>query len=392
MRHRAGGAGVSRKLIVKDGKSTRELALVGRIVVGRDPTCDLSAEDPLLSRHHVEFVAGPREVLARDLGSRNGILINGVKKDHAVLRSHDVVQVGRLLVRFVDDGAAFVPQDDIDAGAAPIRNPPSPLGSAPPPPQVAHARTVVLPANDSDALPVNRPADKRPMSPPDSVLDFDRTLPTHPSSKPSDFAETRFSAPPASAPDTTADQEKTQFVSPPTAVPLAKPSKKTPGTPAASPHALKADAQVFRDPGSRFHFEFPKSGWQIVPGGTVAVVSLLERAGEAAVVIERNRLDTPLAPADITELFAQVEADTLREQQPAAAEIEARLTILDKRRVVVTNYSRRGVNGPERVRQYSISTGSVLYRLTCSALTPHFERHEPVFAHVAVTFSTGANR
>lgn len=94
---------MSRKLIVNDGRHERELLLVGTIVVGRDPTCDISDADPLLSRRHVEFISGNNEVTVRDLGSRNGILINGVKIAQSVLRGGDVVQIGHLQVRFIDD-------------------------------------------------------------------------------------------------------------------------------------------------------------------------------------------------------------------------------------------------------------------------------------------------
>ena len=51
---------MSRKLIVNDGKRQRELLLVGTMVVGRDPSCDISEADPLLSRRHVEFVSARR--------------------------------------------------------------------------------------------------------------------------------------------------------------------------------------------------------------------------------------------------------------------------------------------------------------------------------------------
>ena len=71
---------MSRRLIVSGGSRPRELVLVGTLIVGRDPACDISeTNDPLMSRRHAAFNAGPREVMVRDLGSRNGILVNGVK-------------------------------------------------------------------------------------------------------------------------------------------------------------------------------------------------------------------------------------------------------------------------------------------------------------------------
>ena len=44
---------IVRKLVVSDGRTERELLLVGTIVVGRDPSCQLNDLDPLLSRRRV---------------------------------------------------------------------------------------------------------------------------------------------------------------------------------------------------------------------------------------------------------------------------------------------------------------------------------------------------
>ena len=63
---------VSRKLVISDGTRERELQLIGRLVVGRDPGCDLSEDHSLLSRRHAEFVTVGASVTVRDLGSRNG--------------------------------------------------------------------------------------------------------------------------------------------------------------------------------------------------------------------------------------------------------------------------------------------------------------------------------
>lgn len=99
---------MSRRLIVSGGGPAREFVLVGTMIVGRDPACDISdAADPLLSRRHAEF-ASATEATVRDLSSRNGILVNGVKVPRAVLRGGDVVQVGTLQVKFVDELGPFL--------------------------------------------------------------------------------------------------------------------------------------------------------------------------------------------------------------------------------------------------------------------------------------------
>ena len=112
---------MSRRLIVSGAGRARELILVDTLVVGRDPECEISdINDPLLSRRHAVFVASADAAIVRDLGSRNGILVNGMKTPEARLRSGDVVQAGHLQVKFIDEVGPFVdlPLSDSEAAAA----------------------------------------------------------------------------------------------------------------------------------------------------------------------------------------------------------------------------------------------------------------------------------
>lgn len=90
-----------RKLIITGGARERELQLVGRIVVGRDPGCELSHDDSLLSRRHAEFVTVGDRTTVRDLGSRNGVFVNGTRAVEHVLEPGDVVQIGPLRGQFI---------------------------------------------------------------------------------------------------------------------------------------------------------------------------------------------------------------------------------------------------------------------------------------------------
>ncbi len=92
---------MSYKLLVKDQQGEREVLLIDTVAVGRDPRCDISLADPLLSRRHAEFVASGPSVIVRDLNSRNGILVNGRKLQEALLRPGDVVQICQLAVTFL---------------------------------------------------------------------------------------------------------------------------------------------------------------------------------------------------------------------------------------------------------------------------------------------------
>ena len=132
---------MSRRLIVSGGSRPLELVLVGTMIVGRDPACDISeTSDPLMSRRHAAFNAGPREVLVRDLGSRNGILVNGVKTPESVLRSGDVVQIGHLQVRYVDEVGPF---KDVPLADAALTKPQPPMIHEPDE-RISQAATIIL--------------------------------------------------------------------------------------------------------------------------------------------------------------------------------------------------------------------------------------------------------
>jgi S-DNA-T family DNA segregation ATPase FtsK/SpoIIIE len=55
----------------------------GPVIVGRHPGCDLSIDDPELSRWHARFERGPGGLLVDDLSSANGIRVDGVHRPRA---------------------------------------------------------------------------------------------------------------------------------------------------------------------------------------------------------------------------------------------------------------------------------------------------------------------
>jgi hypothetical protein len=174
-------------------------------------------------------------------------------------------------------------------------------------------------------------------------------------------------------------------------------SAQTPSPPAPGEYgrAPKLEVFSFETPNRQVRLEYPKRDWQIVPGYTASVVpgatspivSLMQRKREAAIVVEQTKLHQPLALDDITDLLGQLEADSIKERQPLASDIHSKLVEAGGRRFVIVNYGRQGVTGAERIRQYSIPAGGDLFRLTCVAAASQFARYEPVFAHVAASFT-----
>lgn len=49
----------------------------GKFVIGRAASCQLSLDDPLVSRHHAQLTVDGEQVTVEDLGSRNGVKVNG---------------------------------------------------------------------------------------------------------------------------------------------------------------------------------------------------------------------------------------------------------------------------------------------------------------------------
>ena len=169
--------------------------------------------------------------------------------------------------------------------------------------------------------------------------------------------------------------------------------------PAAGEYGRAPKLEVQQFDNRQIRFEYPKKDWEIVtrpttavvPGATAPIVSVVQRKREAAVVVELTKLHQPLALDDITDLFSQLEADSIRERQPQATDVKAKLVdVGGGRRLVILTYGRQGVGGSERVRQYSIPAGADLFRLTCVATAAQFPRYEAVFAHVAASFAVAS--
>src|SRR6185295_15762883 len=118
-----------------------------------------------------------------------------------------------------------------------------------------------------------------------------------------------------------------------------------------------------------------------------ALATFVQPEGEAAVIVERFRLKQRLAPDEITDLFAQIEVDYIKEGQPLASDVVARVVREKEDPVIVIDYRRPGVSDKvrERVRQYSKPVGQNLYRITCAARLDAFSRYESTFSSIVET-------
>src|SRR3954466_2401964 len=78
--------------------------LLGAMVIGRAPDCDVSIHDIILSRHHcrVELVerGGQPQWVIHDLHSKNGTHLRGNKIERHILIEGDELRVGRTRLTF----------------------------------------------------------------------------------------------------------------------------------------------------------------------------------------------------------------------------------------------------------------------------------------------------
>jgi len=73
-----------------------------RWIVGREQDCQLTLSDAAVSRHHCVFLKDEYTTRVRDLGSRNGTLLNGQRvQSEVILQSGDVVVVGQTKIRYL---------------------------------------------------------------------------------------------------------------------------------------------------------------------------------------------------------------------------------------------------------------------------------------------------
>ncbi len=104
------------------------------LILGRASTCDVRIEnDPMISRLHAGVHVDPPHIVIRDLGSRNGIVINGIRFDGVVnqrlikrrtLRNGDTVVLGRTSIQVEitdnDDIAPLSSRETLHESAPPL--------------------------------------------------------------------------------------------------------------------------------------------------------------------------------------------------------------------------------------------------------------------------------
>jgi pSer/pThr/pTyr-binding forkhead associated (FHA) protein len=87
----------SAMLVVKRGPNAGSRFPLHQAVTsaGRDPRSDIFLDEVTVSRRHAEFRSERGELQVVDIGSLNGIYVNGQLIDSAVLANGDEIQMGK---------------------------------------------------------------------------------------------------------------------------------------------------------------------------------------------------------------------------------------------------------------------------------------------------------
>lgn len=94
---------MAKLILTHEGAVIREYQLKGeRTTVGRKPHNDIHLEDPTVSGEHAVFL-NLQHFYVEDMGSTNGVILNGKRVTKRQLNNGDVIRIGRHEFKFVDE-------------------------------------------------------------------------------------------------------------------------------------------------------------------------------------------------------------------------------------------------------------------------------------------------
>jgi predicted component of type VI protein secretion system len=88
-----------------------------RMVVGREPACEIHIDNLGISRQHCAFSLRGEAFVVQDLGSSNGTFVNGRKITEHFLNNDDEVLIGKYTLKFKNDAQAAPVAAETPTGA-----------------------------------------------------------------------------------------------------------------------------------------------------------------------------------------------------------------------------------------------------------------------------------
>ena len=128
------------KLVFLQGPDTsqQEVSLsAGQNIAGRDPANAIHLPSRRVSRKHCVFEVAGMQTVVRDLGSSNGVIVEGHRVQQAALTHGQRIQVGDYLLQYQQEETAPAPHLDASPASTPSSGfppqaPPSGFDNAPP--------------------------------------------------------------------------------------------------------------------------------------------------------------------------------------------------------------------------------------------------------------------
>jgi pSer/pThr/pTyr-binding forkhead associated (FHA) protein len=130
----------------------------GRVLVGRDPACEVSLDERDCSRQHAEVLRDADGTVIRDLASKNGLVVGGRPVNERRLRHGDEVTIGKTTLRYHDPVESLL--RSLESG-----------GDEPPPEMPAEPEPAPAPAVASPAPAVASPGPAAVAPPPEPAVD-----------------------------------------------------------------------------------------------------------------------------------------------------------------------------------------------------------------------------
>jgi hypothetical protein len=97
----AAAASAARASLEMVDQAGQRIALPNQAIIGRMPGCDVQLDDPSVSRRHARISRSGSGWLIEDLGSTNGITVDGASVEREYLRGGEDIELGNVRLRFV---------------------------------------------------------------------------------------------------------------------------------------------------------------------------------------------------------------------------------------------------------------------------------------------------
>src|ERR1043166_9440082 len=108
-------------IVYKSGKRISTCKLVeGTTTIGRTPTSQIQLPNSSVTREQAEILCRPDGITLRDLGSRNGVLVNGVPRKKALLQPGDKLAICDFVIELTTAAPAESPTLGREPGLAAV--------------------------------------------------------------------------------------------------------------------------------------------------------------------------------------------------------------------------------------------------------------------------------